>query len=500
MKLRHLTTPNNWFSAGRSASALLMLVAAVLVLLLTIACSESTPRSSGGEVYANEPTSTTSYPIRPTLSVYPEQREGYIPNPFMGWQDTEVQGKRFPETIGYVRDNWPEFQPAEDTYDWSIIEDLRERMVADGGKISFRIQTVKPPPWGSGHGVPDWLLAQGAQVVEGELSEEPLFADCLFLEAHGKFIDALRERYDGDPDVAFIDVGSYGLYGEWHTTQYTWEGETPDWHARRRIVDMYLGGEGTRPCIDTDGSTVMRSYEYEGFHETQLIMPYTPGFSDPFRYALSRRNDIGIRHDALGSQRHQDKYAEEISDLVEQTWRRAPIIFEFYPEAYTPDRLRSARAFAEDMHASIIHENFHGQGDDALIERLLERTGYRLVLYQATYTAEIRPGEPFILSLLWENRGVAPPYTNVPLLVQIVDDEGTVVARQQQEVDIRTWLPDMVIPVEMQLSLPQTLEAGVYDIQLAFVDPESQQPALSLAIEGQDAEGYYQPGSLNVLP
>jgi hypothetical protein len=433
-------------------------------------------------------------------TVYPEQRAGYIPNPLMGWQDTETSDKRFPETVGYVRDNWPVFQPAADEYDWSIIEDLRARMAAEGGQISFRIQTIKPPPWGSGHGVPNWLLQQGAQVVEGELSEEPLFADCLFLEAHGDFIDALRQQYDGDPDVAFIDVGSYGLYGEWHTTQYTWEEETPDWHARRRIIDMYLGGEGARPCIDTDGSTVMQSYSYEGFRDTQLIMPYTPGFDDSLRYALSRRDDIGIRHDALGSELHQDRFAAEIPDLIEQTWRREPIIFELYPEAYTPDQLRSARAFAEEMHASIIHENFHGEGEDALIERMLERTGYRLLLHRVAYTAELRPGEPLSLALLWENRGVAPPYTTFPLLVQIVDGAGQVVAQQQYDEDIRVWLPEAVYPMQLELVLPPTLEAGVYDLRLAFVYADTQEPALSLAIEGQDAEGYYRPGSITVLP
>jgi hypothetical protein len=486
----------NHFLTFRWLGTLPILMAGMLVLLM-VACSESGPNPLDMATHASEPPST---PARPVRTVYPEHLDGYIPNPFMGWQDTESQNKRFPETVGYVRDNWPKFQPAEDEYDWSIIEDLRERIAADGGTISFRIQTVKPPPWGPGHGVPDWLRQQGAQIVEGELSEEPLFADCLFLEAHGNFIDRLRQRYDGDPDVAFIDVGSYGLYGEWHTTQYTWEDETPDWHARRRIIDMYLGGEGTRPCVDTDGSIVMRSYEYEGFQETQLIMPYTPGFSDSLRYALSRRDDIGIRHDALGSELHQGRYAEEITDLVEQTWRRAPIIFEFYPEAYTPDQLRSARAFAEDMHASLIHENFHEQGDDVLIERILERTGYRLMLYQVDYTAELAAGEQINIALLWENRGVAPPYVTFPLVVQVVDGQGNVVAQQQEDEDIRTWLPGRVIPLHMELSLPQTLQPGTYDIRLAFVHPDTQQPALSLAIDGQDAQGYYNPGSIHVLP
>jgi hypothetical protein len=487
-----------------------LLVAAVLVALAMVSGCGSAPASPAAEAQEPDATSAlptavpapsaTSVPARPTTTVYPARLTGYLPNPAMGWQDTQVRDKRFPETVGYVRDNWALFNPEEGVYDWSIIEDLRARMAEDNGQISFRIQTVKPPPWGSGHGIPDWLVEQGATTFEGADGSEPVYTTCLFLEGHGTFIDALRDRYDGDPDVAFIDIGSYGIYGEWHTEQYSWESDTLDWHARRRIIDMYLGGEGTRPCLNTEGEEVMQSYAYDGFQETQLIMPYTPGFSDPLRYALSRRQDIGIRHDALGSEDHQDLYAEEISELVAQTWPRAPIIFEFYPESYTPDRLRSARAFAEDMHASYIHENFDERGSDELIERILERVGYRLVLHEATYTTELRPGESLEVAMLWENTGIAPPYIDVPLWLALTDADGALVHEQQADVSIRDWMPNEAQPVQLALELPDDLPAGTYDLKLAFVDPATAQPALNLAIAGRDARGYYTLGPVEVLP
>jgi hypothetical protein len=84
--------------------------------------------------------------------------------------------------------------------------------------------------------------------------------------------------------------------------------------------------------------------------------------------------------------------------------------------------------------------------------------------------------------------------------VQIVDGAGQVVAQQQYDEDIRVWLPEAVYPMQLELVLPPTLEAGVYDLRLAFVYADTQEPALSLAIEGQDAEGYYRPGSITVLP
>jgi len=83
---------------------------------------------------------------------------------------------------------------------------------------------------------------------------------------------------------------------------------------------MYLGGKGTRPCVAADNQITQVAYNYPGFQQTQLIMPYTPWFADSLVYALSRRADIGIRHDALGSKKHQERYREEIGNWVAQRW------------------------------------------------------------------------------------------------------------------------------------------------------------------------------------
>ncbi|NJN68034.1 MAG: DUF4832 domain-containing protein [Chloroflexaceae bacterium] len=504
--------PNTWHRqrvCGTGVARLLTLFLVILMLILISGgCSEPSDRSAAATSTSTAvPTSIPSTaqgadcpPERPTTVAYPEKLDGYVPSAFMGWQDTRISEKRFPEMVGYIRDNWPVFEPQEGVYDWSKIENLRNRMVAEGGKISFRIQTVKPPPWGSGHGVPDWLLARGAAIRDGSLSQEPLYSDCQFLEAHGNFINALRQRYDGDPDVAYLDIGSYGFYGEWHSDQYDIEPESLDWHARRRIMDMYLGGAGTRPCTDSAGQTVMASYQYEGFQQTQLVMPYTPGFADSLHYALGQRQDIGIRHDALGSEPHQEKYRSEIKDLVEKTWPHAPIVFEFYPEAYTPEALRSARDFVEEMHASYLHENFDEQGDNALIERILERTGYRLLLREIRHTSELRPGETFSVDMFWENAGVAPPYVNSPLVVLFANQQGEAVWSHQFDASPSDWPIEEPVRLQEELPLPDTLPSGTYDLKLALVDPETARPLLAIAIAGRDVQGYYAVGKVKILP
>ena len=60
--------------------------------------------------------------------------------------------------------------------------------------------------------------------------EEPIV-----FEHHEKLIRALGERYDGNPDLALVDIGSVGLWGEWHND---WPGLPSD-AARKAIIDLY---------------------------------------------------------------------------------------------------------------------------------------------------------------------------------------------------------------------------------------------------------------------
>ncbi len=445
----------------------------------------------------------------PTLrTVYPDQVEGYLPNPYMGWQDTQTTGKRFVETVGYRRMNWNILNPGDGVYDWSPIEALRSDMQDEA--ISFRIRTAVPPPWGPGQAMPDWLVERGAKIVEGDTDEEggtstePYYAGCLFLAAHARFVDALRQRYDGDPDVAYIDIGSYGTYGEWDSAQYDAQPGSLDWHARRRLIDMYLGGQGTRPCEENDGrivQIVQVAYNYVGFHKTRLVMPYTPWFSDSVVYAASRRQDVGIRHDALGSETHQNKFREEIGGLVQQTWPTAPIVFEFASYAYTPEALQSGAAFAREMHATFVHDNFSGSGSGELIEKVLAGVGYRLMLRRMAYSSELRPGQTLSFEMDWENTGVAPPYFKTyPLVLSLANATGTAVQTQRLDPDIRTWQPGKLIQLQGTMQLAGNIPAGDYNLRLAFVDPASGQPVLTLTITGRDTQGRYVIGPVKVSP
>src|SRR5947209_15314643 len=118
------------------------------------------------------------------------------------------------------------------------------------------------------------ILSRGTKIISGG---NPDFSNCTYQEEWGRFVDALGRKYDGDSNVAFIDISGYGAYNEWpYVNSQTDLKETSlDYMARKRLVDMFMGGSSNaQKCRDSNGNIRTVSYSYRGIQKTQLIMPY----------------------------------------------------------------------------------------------------------------------------------------------------------------------------------------------------------------------------------
>jgi hypothetical protein len=65
--------------------------------------------------------------------------------------------------------------------------------------------------------------------------------------------------------------------------------------------------------------------------------------------------------------------------------------------------------------------------------------------------------------------------------------------------DITAWLPGDNL-FDGAVKVPANVPPGPYELGLALVDPQSQQPKLKLAIAGRDDEGWYAMGKIRVEP
>ncbi|MBN8217783.1 MAG: hypothetical protein J0L75_14155 [Spirochaetes bacterium] len=161
-------------------------------------------------------------------AVTPVVETRYRPNPGKGWiLYGDPASRRFTNlpaeawaigSIGYMRFNWAELESAPGVTQWGIVERAISECRAHGLPFAFRVFCANYFGKGrSSKATPDWVFAKGARGVGEEgASRVPVWDDPVFLQCIQAFHRALAKRWDGDPSIAFIDLGSYGNWGENH--------------------------------------------------------------------------------------------------------------------------------------------------------------------------------------------------------------------------------------------------------------------------------------------
>jgi len=172
--------------------------------------------------------------------VRPKDNGAALVNPGMGWvfhhydNDIVRYGNRlepwdtvdeFPGVgVIYLRLAWTYLEPEEGNFNWSVVDIPAQRWIAKGKKIAFRFTTYESPSNNPPNATPEWVVKAGAKVYplrgrsgstpSAVVRYEPDYDDPIFLEKLNKFFKAAAARYDGDPNVAWIDIGTVGIWGE----------------------------------------------------------------------------------------------------------------------------------------------------------------------------------------------------------------------------------------------------------------------------------------------
>lgn len=411
-------------------------------------------------------------------------------NPGQGWMSQESSPRnepRFPCSVVYIRFNWTDVEPERGRYNWRVIDDVIAAWRPRGATIALRVETCNAHSEGY-YSSPKWLFDAGCKGYEylEEGSDpttagkripriEPDYADPLYLKEHGAFLKALGERYDGNPNLEFLDIGSYGVWGEWHTKH------PAPVAVRQQIVDFYLHAFRTTPLVFmSDDEVVMR-------------------------YALA--HGTGIRRDGVGSPWHEQnwigskKYANV--EGMANTWEHAPIVFEWFGEyAYLQSRKWSFDAavnFMLNNHVTLINDNVGSVPPEAMpqLEKLARLAGARFVLRELAHERTVRPHSTLNLKMTWANVGVGNLYYPYVLRFFLLDAKGRLAFSADAKTDPRHWLPGEHVLAE-SLPIPPALEAGEYTLAVALVAPGGQRPPFRLAMDAPEREGRYEVGKVRI--
>jgi hypothetical protein len=426
-------------------------------------------------------------------TVTPQTTDELLLNPGKGWMvfSGVNPGKygTFPEaSVAYLRANWADLEPREGEYNWAYWEPALRFWAGHGKQIALGVMCTNAhskekwctPPWVADAGAKgyDYLREGDAYDAGARLTRwEPDYADPIFLAKLERFLAAFAARYDGDPRIAFIDIRSYGVWGEWHTPHPTTTA------VLRQHIDLHT----------------------RAFRKTQLVVPWGMDANIPvYQYAFAR--GIGFRRDGIGGP-PQGREAE----MYPLVWGTAPVVFEFwghyeYLKAKGWWTKYPIEPYMAQQHASYISLYWEANArtfidaEPAYIRRLGNRMGYWFILAQADYPATVAPGAALEITLRWENRGVAACLKNYPVALFLTDANGdTVVTAVSSNSDTRRWAPGATTTEHISALLPATLPPGTYELRLALLDsPLATHGALRLGITGRDAQGRYLVGPVEV--
>jgi len=406
-----------------------------------------------------------------------------LANPGQGWMSQARSPKtdpRFPCSVVYIRFNWADIEREQGTYNWQVIDDVISAWKPRGATVAFRVMTCNAHSAGY-YASPKWLFDTGCKGFEylsgGDdpttggkriLRIEPDYSDPIYLARHGEFLAALGRRYDGSPAVEFLDTGSYGIWGEWHTPHPAPVG------VRKHIVDLYLSA----------------------FRQTPMV--FMSDDAEVLPYALA--HGTGFRRDGVGSPWHEQnwigskKYAE-VHDMAE-SWRRAPVVLEWFGNYdYLQSKGWSVDAavnFMLNNHVTLINDNVGRVPPEAMakMEKLARLAGARLVLREVAHEKEVKRGAPLHVETKWTNVGVGKLYRQYALRYSLVDSAGRPCVVADAKADLRQWLPGEHTVAEA-LQLPTNLEPGDYDLVVAIVDPAGARRPFLLAIDAPERDGRY---------
>lgn len=459
-----------------------------------------------------------SEPPPETITVQPQDTGEALVNPGMGW--TMHFYSNIPSNYGsrlepadtvddfpglstvYLRVPWAFIEPAEGRFNWPLLDTPAQRWIAKGKRVALRITCSEnwvrfaTPEWVKQAGAKGVLYNFGQGPAENGACWDPDYLDPVFLEKLDRFLAALAARYD-NPHTAFVDVGSFGMWGEGHTHMSSHVPEAQIARIIAQHIDLYRKHfKQTLLCISDD----VVGHDRPGRH-----FPIT---DDALTKGVTLRDDSILVQPPPHSWYH--------AEMAQAFWPRLPVILEH--EHYGGSKARRAWGdgsllvkAVEDYHASYMSIHWWPREllneNREVIKRINLRMGYRLQPRRITWPRTVAIGRPFAVVSEWANAGVAPCYPGGYMALTVKDAKGGIVSLLVEDGftmrDLQVGPPGKA-PVKTLRSeftigqIAPTTRPGTYDVYVS-VGLRNGTPQIALPLPDHDGQSRYKVGSITLV-
>ena len=428
-------------------------------------------------------------------TIYPHESSEILVNPGKGWLvyasfdklNSLPPGALAAAAACYNRYEWAEIEPAEDNYDWSTIDNDIALCAAKGLKFAFGVMMANSCTTNT-EVSPQWVFDAGAPYTTytndcrdgGITLKAPVWNNAIFKTNLQDFIDEMKTKYDGDPDIAFIDNRNCGNWGEWHSFGC----HTMSNSDLGALVDIFSGWV-TPIIIATNGNSAQYQVRYG---------------VDTYQH--------GCRRDS--SNYHQDgcAYAYDDGPAVSE-WETSYANLktcggwsgQCWSDSLIPDYMRKSRYSYDNLG--------HWNGDTALfynektslVEEWANRMGYWFRITEVTYSDNLGNGESGSITFKVRNDGVAPIFVNKQaggqtyVKLALLDSRNNLLATiTLNTIDPFDWKPFDRTNKVYQETANFTFPDNARGVKLAiglFTDLSLENADIKLGITGGLSNGWY---------
>ena len=341
-------------------------------------------------------------------------------------------------SYGSGHQKWNKLNPAKGVYDWTELEKLLNALAEHNMGYALRVLPYSPS-YIKGNDTPeeeyDWtpsfVYESGAKKDTATLQWNgyravvPVWDDSVYLYYAKEFAKALAEKYDGDPRIEYIDIRTFGEWGEWHASHLD-------------------GSEMPSDSIKMD----MLDYYASIFKKTLLVLP-SNGSGDVYTHAL----ELGItkRDDGfIGTPGRPDSlvraYKANLPTIAENMAGYTTMLeyTDVIPGGYlkwTPQRWVDAITTAHLTYYVLDQDSDCGyrfySDNRALADSMSKVIGYNFTVTQAELeTVASAKDTTSTLNITVKNTGVAPCFFDVYMVAEFVDSTGKPLAQIGETVRI----------------------------------------------------------------
>ena len=350
-------------------------------------------------------------------------------------------------TYGSGYQQWNKLHKGKGIYNWSELEELLNALSEHNMGYALRVFPYSPSfirdndtPEENYDWTPKFVYEEGAKKITARYKDNnanaavPVWDDSVYLHYAKEFATALAAKYDGDPRIEYIDVRSFGEWGEWHVSNLDGS-KMPSVEIQKDMLKHYASV----------------------FKKSLLVLP-SDGYGDVYTYALSlgitKRDDclIGIPETADSLVR---AYEANLPTVAENCGGYAIMLnyTDVIPGGYlkwTPKRWVDAITTAH-LTYYVLDQDFDDCGyrfyndNKTLADSMTKVLGYNFTVTKAELVTITEPvsgddADPApttsTLNITVKNTGVAPCFFDLHLVAEFVDSTGKALAQLGKTVHI----------------------------------------------------------------